>query len=373
MKSVTGWGTGGTNESGFSALPGGYRAHHGAFYYAGNSGYWWTSSMVYTGTNWIRNLNYDNELIIGNNSAQEEGYSCRCIKNDCIAPPVEANGGVDQTNLAFLSTTLGANTPTDGIGIWSIESGTGGVLLNADSANSTFGGTVGSTYVLRWTVTNNCGSIYDEVTVSFEEDASHLNPNLTYGSVSDIDGNSYATIQIGTQNWMAENLKVSKYNDGNTIPYVTDRTEWNSTLTGAFTYFNNDDSHNTLYGKFYNWHAVNTEKLCPTGWHIPTHAEWTILTDYLGGTTLAGGKMKSVTGWNSPNTGASNVSGFSGLPAGYRHSRSSGSLNISGFWWSASEESASKSYQRDLQYQNSNVGTGSHPRYNGLSCRCVED
>jgi len=137
--------------------------------------------------------------------------------------------------------------------------------------------------------------------------------------VTDIDGNEYATIQIGTQVWMAENLRTTKYCNGDPIPNVTDSLQWVNLATGAWAHNNNYSQYENLYGKLYNWYAVDDSRnICPCNWHVPTDAEWTTLIDYLGGEGVAGGKMKS-TGtqyWLSPNTDATNESGFSGLPGG---------------------------------------------------------
>ncbi|MCO5247656.1 MAG: fibrobacter succinogenes major paralogous domain-containing protein [Chitinophagales bacterium] len=128
----------------------------------------------------------------------------------------------------------------------------------------------------------------------------YLNPNLKYGSVTDIDGNKYATIEIGatksgrttgTQVWMAENLRVTRYNDGTTIPHVTDDGQWEKLAVGAYSVYDNSSKYDEIYGKLYNWYAVETDKLCPEGWHIPTDYEWDILEAYLGDNV--GGQMKS--------------------------------------------------------------------------------
>jgi len=140
------------------------------------------------------------------------------------------------------------------------------------------------------------------------------------GAVTDIEGNVYLTIKIGDQLWMAENLKVSRYRNGDNIPNVPDTSEWVNLTTGAWVYYNNDSSNDETYGKLYNWYAVDDNRgLCPTGWHVPSEEEWTTLTIFLIGRNV-GGTMKSTTGWNSPNTGATNESGFSGLPGGNRNS-----------------------------------------------------
>ena len=168
-------------------------------------------------------------------------------------------------------------------------------------------------------------------------------PTNGYGkNITDIEGNSYKTVYIGTQQWMAENLNTGKYSDGTTIPNVTDNSQWSNLTTGAWCNYNNSDSLGKIYGKLYNWYAVSpttngNKNVCPSGWHLPTDAEWTVLTDYLGGLSVAGGKMKQVgtTNWNSPNTGATNSSLFNVLPSGDRDS-SPGLFhninNLTNFW-----------------------------------------
>jgi uncharacterized protein (TIGR02145 family) len=288
------------------------------------------------------------------------------MNGGCTITPSIAQAGSDQMDITGASTTLAAISPAIGVGVWSIVSGTGGNIANIANSSSNFTGTAGTTYVLRWTVSNSCGTSSDDVTIEFEEEA--------IGTVSDIDSNSYATIKIGTQTWMAENLKTTKYNDGTSIPMIDNNNAWINLTTGAWSYYNNMPSNNNIYGKIYNWYAVNTTKLCPQGWHIPTDAEWTILTDYLGGESVAGGNMKSVTGWNSPNTGATNGSGFSGLPGGFRF-KSGIFKNISNyaFWWSATEYDANYALNRSLGYASSLVFSGSNFKERGTSCRCLRD
>ncbi|MCP4090659.1 MAG: hypothetical protein GY746_12865, partial [Gammaproteobacteria bacterium] len=197
------------------------------------------------------------------------------------------------------------------------------------------------------------------------------------GSVTDIDGNTYNTVVIGTQEWMAENLRTTKYQNGDAIPNVTEGNEWVYLTTGAFCWYDNDNQHENIYGKLYNWYAVaDNRNICPTGWHMPIDAEWTVLTDYLGGDIIAGGKMKEVgtTHWSSPNEGATNSSGFSGLPGGYRNYNGNfTSLGFSGNWWSATEDDASTAWYRYLDYYLANVFRFYNGKEDGLSCRCVRD
>jgi len=199
--------------------------------------------------------------------------------------------------------------------------------------------------------------------------------------VLDIDGNSYKTVKIGNQTWMAENLKTTKFNDGTSIPNVTDATQWSELTTAAWCNYNNSDSLGKIYGKLYNWYAVSpttndNKNVCPTGWHVPTDAEWTVLTDYLGGASVAGGKMKEVgtTSWKSPNTEATNTSLFSALPGGYRSSIGDYyDIGFGGNWWSSSEYNTGTAWNRHL-----NNGTGiayrdGNDKGDGFSVRCLRD
>jgi uncharacterized protein (TIGR02145 family) len=168
------------------------------------------------------------------------------------------------------------------------------------------------------------------------------------------------SVTIGTQVWTNKNLDVDTYRDGTPIPQVTDPTAWEALTTGAWCYYNNDPANGAIYGKLYNWFAVagihdndpNTPNkiLAPLGYHVPSDAEWTILTDYLGGLTVAGGKMKESgnSHWQSPNANATNSTGFTGLPGGYLSSYD-GFFNIGyiGFWWSSSQRFIGPLIQND--------------------------
>ena len=201
-------------------------------------------------------------------------------------------------------------------------------------------------------------------------------------NISDAEGNSYKTVTIGTQTWMAENLKVSKYSDGTTIPNITDNTQWQNNTTGAWAYYNNDAANNAKYGKLYNWYAVSKttngyKNVCPTGWHVPTDAEWTVLTDYLGGASVAGGKLKEVgtTNWNSPNLYATNTSLFSALPGGCRNSLGfyKDTIGTNGFWWTSSEYNTGNAWNRYLGSNYDTAGRGTIYKNDGLSVRCLKD
>lgn len=197
-------------------------------------------------------------------------------------------------------------------------------------------------------------------------------------TVTDIDGNTYRTVSIGDQCWMAENLNTSRYRDGSAIPNVRDNNEWRRLNSGAWANYDNNRSNGRTYGKLYNWYAVNDRRgLCPEGWRVPSDRDWAILEDYLGGTNVAGGKLKA-TGtqyWRSPNTGATNESGFSALPGGWRFGNNGTFLYLGsfGYWWSSSENYTSLAWSRRLGHDNATVGRSSFFKRDGFSVRCVGD
>jgi len=197
------------------------------------------------------------------------------------------------------------------------------------------------------------------------------------GDLTDKDGNVYTSVIIGTQEWMVENLKTTKYNDGTPIPLVEGITEWVNLETPAYCWYNNDPAtFKNPYGALYNWYAVNTGKLCPTGWHVPTDAEWTTLTDYLGGEDVAGGKLKETgtTHWDSPNTGATNETGFTALPGGSRHTNGMFDyVGNHGFLWSATDSRASDALYRYMYYHSSDVARDDYYKKLGYSVRCLKD
>ncbi|MCP4124275.1 MAG: hypothetical protein GY751_21215, partial [Bacteroidetes bacterium] len=205
------------------------------------------------------------------------------------------------------------------------------------------------------------------------------------GTVTDIDGNTYNTVVIGTQEWMGENLRTAKYQNGDAIPNVTGSSEWVNLSTGAFCWYDDDNQYESPYGKLYNWYAVVDDRnVCPVGWHLPTDEEWTVLADFLGGVGgeyVAGGKMKSTgtiqagTGlWSEPNEGATNESGFSGFPGGvHLYNGDFFSISDYGYWWSDKQYDASNAWGRSLNYYDAILFRGYYEKVSGLSCRCVRD
>jgi uncharacterized protein (TIGR02145 family) len=190
-------------------------------------------------------------------------------------------------------------------------------------------------------------------------------------TVYDVEHNCYPVVKIVTQFWMGANLRTTKYNDGSVIPLVTDNSWMNLTSPG-YCWYNNDDAQYGTFGALYNWYAVKTGKLCPSGWHVPNDAEWDTFEDFLG--SDAGGKMKSVTGWASPNTGANNSCGFSGLPGGNRNT--GGTYRYVGYygnWWSSTEYSSALGRERGLGYNHAYFTRGGLEKQHGLSVRCLRD
>jgi uncharacterized protein (TIGR02145 family) len=209
--------------------------------------------------------------------------------------------------------------------------------------------------------------------------------------ITDSDGNVYTSVTIGTQVWMVENLKTTKYNDGTAIPLVTDSTAWAALSTPGYCWYNNDEAtYKSTYGALYNWYVVNTGKLCPIGWHVPSDAEWhtllltfdkdSQLIDNGFESNIAGGKLKEAgtTHWQQPNEGATNESGFTALPGGSRHGGgyygdgTFGSNGIYGPWWTSSDTS-SYAYSRYMYYDKTSVFRDHIYLQYGFSVRCLKD
>ena len=231
----------------------------------------------------------------------------------------------------------------------------------------------GKTYSVRAYATNSAGTAYGEE-YSFNT------------KLADVDGNQYAIVKIGSQMWMAENLKTTKYNDNTPIPNVTGDAEWAALTTGGYCWYNNDEAYfKPLYGALYNWFAIETGKLCPEGWHVPSDAEYNALevslglpqadVDVLGWRgTNQGAQMKSTTGWNAGENGT-NTSGFTALPGGYRF-YGAGTFyqqNALGYWWSATQNSTLAAWYRRLDGNNEGVYKGNVEKQAGKSVRCVKD
>jgi len=238
-----------------------------------------------------------------------------------------------------------------------------------------------TTYYMRAYATNEAGTAYGE-----ERPFTTL--ELPANMFADYDGNVYNTVTIGNQIWMAENLKVTNYSDGTSIPLVTDNTAWgnlgNNNTDKAYCYYNNSDANRDTYGALYTYAAATngdndgvTQGVCPTGWHLPGDAEWTELVNYVssdGHSGTEGTALKSTSGWNSGGNGTDDY-GFSALPGGYRSSSDGSFSNVGdgGYWWSATEFSATSAWYRSLYYDHSDVYRGGSGKSIGFSVRCLRD
>ncbi len=279
----------------------------------------------------------------------------------------------------------------------------GGVITSEGGSNVTSRGVVWSTSDSP-TITLNTKTIDGSGIGNFNSNITGLNRNTTYhlrAYATNANGTSYGNQQnftttntinltgvtICNQIWTSENISLSNYRNGDLIPEVTDRNLWNSLTTGAWCWYNNDSSNYWQYGKLYNWYAVvDPRGIAPTGWHMPTDAEWNKLAKCLdpnadtlcfgcSQSSIAGGFLKSTIGWTSPNTGATNITGFTALPGGQLTTNFFG-VGSEGYWWTSttSTQFASEAFNRSLNYANSNLGKDSpHAKANGLSVRLVKD
>jgi uncharacterized protein (TIGR02145 family) len=383
MKSLSGlWfppNAGATNSSGFSALPGGYRNTNGALVGMGYDANFWSSSESSSTSSIYRYMLNGDSPIYRNGLNKSYGFSARCIMDNCS--PTTSSAGPDQLSLTGTTATLAANTPAAGeTGTWTITTGSGATLSNANSPAATFTKGTDSSYTLVWTITGPCGTSRDTVNLLFPAPV-----GTACGQAVSYAGESYPTVQIGTQCWFAKNLNV-----GTMIQGVNDQTN-NSTLEKYC--YNNDTANCAIYGGLYQWaEAVqyqngasnttsptpgftgNVRGICPTGWHLPSDAEWGTLETFLGGSSVAAGALKSTSGlWSSPNSGANNSSGFSALPGGYRGTN--GAFSDVGYftYFGSSSESSSTAFYRYLGYFNSNIYRNDRLKYFGFSVRCTQD
>lgn len=326
--------------SGFNALPGGQRVWNGNGYNSiSYSTAFWSTSVDEESDGeyaWHRHLDYRYSEVGRSYHQKTNGNYIRCIKGempDCNGIP---GGSATEDNCG----TCDSDSSNDCV----------------QDCNDEWGGSA---------VEDECGVCGGDGTSCST-------------TVTDIDGNVYQTVQIGEQVWMAENLKTTKYKDGSAIPTGYSGSDWGELETGAYAVYDNSDPESATWGRLYNWYAVDDSRsICPEGWHVPSDNEYTILTDYLGGESVAGGKMKE-TGlehWYSANTGATNESGFTGLPAGYRGYDNGyyTSMGYDGCFWSSSEGNSGNAWYRVLNCYSSNVYRGSYSKQYGFSIRCLGD
>lgn len=288
---------------------------------------------------------------------------------------------LEVTSITNSSAQCGGNVTSDGgaeitaRGVcWDTK--TNPTVLNTKTTDGTGVGTFsssitglkdGTIYYLRSYATNSAGTAYGAEVVF----------NTGSNSAIDMDGNIYQTVTYSDKVWMTENLRTSKYRNGEPIAEVTNRDDWTGLLTGAYANYNNDATNSNIYARLYNWYAVNDVRgICPVGWHVATDADWTTLVTFLGGELIAGGKMKTTgtSNWQSPNKGATNASDFNGLPGGGRsNSGIFGSIGFYGLWWTSSQLSNQFAYYRFLDYSSTAVGKSDSNKNFGYSVRCVRD
>ncbi|HOY32469.1 MAG TPA: FISUMP domain-containing protein [Bacteroidales bacterium] len=255
------------------------------------------------------------------------------------------------------SPTTANATTSDGAGAGSFASTVTGLTSN-------------TTYYLRAYATNSAGTAYGNEITFTTKDAS-------WATITDVEGNVYHTITIGTQVWMLENLKTTKYRNGVSIPNVSTNANWEVLGTGAYCNYNNDVLNADTYGRLYNWFAVNdSRKLAPEGWHISSYADWYTLISYLGGESVAGGKLKEAGSahWCIPNSGATNEVGFTALPSGYRNLWGTFSnKTYQALWWCSSEGSPDLAWAARMVFSAADVAFEADYKKYGCAVRCVKD
>lgn len=210
-----------------------------------------------------------------------------------------------------------------------------------------------------------------------ENNTNNINPPST--AIKDIDGNVYHAVTIGTQVWMLENLKTTRFRNGDPIPHITDQIAWNALTTAAYCNYNNDNSYPNTYGHLYNFFAVSDSRnIAPLGWHVAADTEWVSLFNYLGGELIAGGKLKETDTihWNSPNADATNESGFTALPGGMRYASNIGTFDLIGQygrWWSFTAYNTTLGKSVEMRYIDGVASNSINKKGLGFSVRCIKD
>jgi uncharacterized protein (TIGR02145 family) len=388
----------GTDDYGFSGLPGGYRYALGSFNIMGFVGIWWTSTEVSSLNALAFSLVYNISHVNFFDESRKEGYSIRCLKgiplNQPPNQPTNPSPEDGATNVEINTLLSWTCSDPDGDELhYKIYFGTDPTpeLIFTNHPDTFYlPGLLAYNTTYYWKITaydihgdSTEGSIWSFTT---EPD-----PWTCGDQISDIDGNTYNTVQIGNQCWMKENLKTATYRNGTPIPNVTNSSNWTSLSTGAYAWYDNDINWKDKYGALYNWYAVvDPIGLCPEGWHVPSHIEWTALTTFIGGASSPNGnKLKSCRMVNSPLGGDCNTSehprwnqgflatddyGFSGLPGGLRNETGLFyPVGYYGSWWTTSGYSATESYYRGLGWDHGSFTEWYFHRRGGLSVRCLKD
>jgi uncharacterized protein (TIGR02145 family) len=196
-------------------------------------------------------------------------------------------------------------------------------------------------------------------------------------TMKDIEGNRYKTVTIGTQVWMAENLRTTRLNDGTEIPQVDDNNTWTKLTTPACSwYFNDQEEYKNTFGALYNWYAVSSDKLCPSGWHVATEEDWNVLIINQDGLMKAGGRLKAkgTVNWKIPNTDATNETGFTALPGGYRSFEGAFNyLGVSGYWWTSTPYNETSIVFWSLRFRSGAIYKYRGEKVCGFSVRCIKN
>lgn len=341
-----------TNETDFRAVPGGFRNETtGAFSEIGQNSYYWTSTENSTDDSWLRSLHYNDGNVSRTYGSKRQGYSVRCVKGEL--PAAETH---DATLVSSTSVTLnGMTNPYGTITEITFEYGTttsyGSEISSAQSPVSSSESvdvnavlaplTPGTTYHFRLRAENSAGIVYGE-------DKYFTTPE----QVTDTDGNVYETIIIGNQVWMKENLITTKLNDGTDIPNVVTNTAWQELSTPGYCWYDNDQENYSLFGLLYNWYAVNTGKLCPLSWHVPTDAEWAILVD----------------------CGTIEETGFPVQFGGRRNNYGVfEEIHYIGNWWSSTEFTTQNAFSQRIVNPSISLERGLWSKAYGFSIRCIKD
>jgi uncharacterized protein (TIGR02145 family) len=399
--------TGATNESGFTALPGGSRTEDGSFQTIGDAACFWAATGDDPDRATGRLLDHTRAEIYRAGFFKEQGFSVRCVQGDVTVdlPSVITASISDITSGSALgggevTGDGGAEVTARGV-CWSTSPTP--TISDDTTLNGTGTGTFVSSltrlapltkYYVRAYATNSAGT-------SYGDEVSFTTSTAVGAPVSDIDGNEYQTIYIGEQLWMAENLKTTRYADGSGIPLVEGNSEWDALVAAdkAYCWYDNDTAHRDTFGGMYTWAAAmngapgsdaspsGVQGVCPSGWHLPSDEEWKELEIYLGmsredadkeGSRGAdeGGRLKETgtSHWKDPNAGATDDVGFTALPGGYRNI--GGSFSYMGDYasfWTSTEGDASNAWGRYLGYDYTAVFRDTYYMDYGFSVRCVKD
>ena len=345
-----------------------------------------TGTSVYSENHFVNSDAYGLfNLIVGGGAIQSGSMSTIDWSSDnyYLKVGMDANGG---TNFLTMGTTQLLSVP---------------YALHAKTAETLVGGASTDNQQLSVSATGdtlylqNGGHVIIPGISAANNSGGGGNPLFTSGNgATDIDGNSYSSIIINGQEWMTENLRTTRYANGDSIPNVTDATQWSNLNSGAWAHYNNDSQYENPYGKLYNWFAVSdTRNVCPSGWHVPSDGEWNFLilfldpssdttTNFTGiQSNIVGGKLKTIGSiqngnglWQDPNTLATNEITFNGVPAGYRHPNGSFyEIGNYAYWWSSNAYNTSTTWTRYVDAGTSNIYKEANSFEQGFSIRCVKN